>query len=647
MKSIERYPNLLKPIRLGDTIFRNRIFSAPTGLYDLTPERAPTADFIAYFERKARGGAASVNIGECYTDDYSHPNGGYEVIHLNERKYNYTALGKLADSISRYGAVPTIELQKPGMATMPDGTEVLLSADEGFCRFRPELPCKCLTEDEILEIIDAYASAAVYAKNRGFGMVMVHAGHGWLLHQFFSPYTNHRTDSWGGSTENRARFAVAVIDEIHKRCGKGFPVEIRISGSEAFEGGYDISYGVEIAKQLEGHADLIHVSVGNLFAEESMHYTHPGIFQEGGMNVKYAAEIKKHIKTPVATIGGLSDPDQLEEIIASGKADVVEMARGLICEPDLAVKLRTGREKEVRKCLRCFNCVGADYVHGRLFCAINPSSGKEREISAANPPKFRRKVLVAGGGISGMEAAVSASERGHEVVLCEKTDQLGGILLCERDVPFKKRVGEYIEHQKYMLDKLGVEVHLNTPVTPEVVDRIAPDALIVAVGAEPYVPTIPGIEAENVFTAARIFEAPETARGKTVILGAGRTGIELAIYLRGLGTDVEIVEMAEEDPMISGQYRSKINEYCLKVRYRTKAVEISSDGVRCSSPDGEVEIPADTVVLALGMKPLWDAAEALSGFAGEFYQIGDCRQSRNIFAATGEAWTVAQNIGMF
>ena len=645
MSGIERYSHLFQPIRLGRTLFRNRIFSAPTGLYDLTPERVPTDDYIAYFERKARGGAASVNIGECYVDDVGIPNDDYEVIHLTDHLNNRRPLAKLADAITRNGAVATIELQKPGMASSQNSKdEALLGPSDGFCEFNHGIRCKGMTEAEILQTIEAFADAALYAKGRGFGMVTVHAGHGWLLHQFLSPYTNKRTDRWGGSLENRTRFTVAVIDAIHKKCGAGFPVEVRMSGSEIIEGGFTIADGVDIARQLEGHADLIHVSVGNIFAPNLMHHTHPGIFSEDGCNVKYAAEIKKYVRTPIATVGALSDADHMEQILADGQADVVELARGLICEPDLPIKLRTGRDREAYRCLRCFQCVKGDYLHGHLYCAINPESGKDYEIANTPPLKERKRVLVAGGGIAGMQAAVTAAEEGHDVTLCEKTGELGGVILCERNVPFKKRIEEYIERQKYMLEKTGVKIRLNTEVTPELVAELKPQALVAALGAVPQLPPVPGIDGKNVVTAAEAFRDPDRVQGRVIVLGAGLTGLELAIYLKQLGRDVEIVEMAPSVEM-SEIYVAKLEEMGMAVQTSTMAKEILPDGVLCGTPEGDVIHKADTIVVALGMRPLWDETEALSGFDGEFYAVGDCRAPRNILAATGDGWTAARNIG--
>ena len=650
MENGMKYAHILQPLRIGNTVFRNRFFSAPTGLYDLTPDRAPTDDYIAYFERKAKGGCASVNIGECNIDDegIGSPN-SYEVPNLSERKWNKEALGKLADAITRNGAVATIELQKTGRIKSDEpGRMMVLSPSDGPHPYDSRVKCRAMTEEEILHVIDTYASAAEYAKGRGFGMVMVHAGHGWLLHQFHCPKSNRRTDKWGGSPENRCRFTVAVIDEIHKRCGRDFPVEVRISGSEAFEGGYGIEEGVEIAKQLDGHADIIHVSCGNLFSPGTDFHTHPGIFQEEAMNVKYAAEIKKHVKhSYVATIGALTSLDVLEEIVASGKADIVEMARGLICDPDLPIKAKSGREKEARKCLRCFKCVGQDYQDGRLFCAINPASGKEREAARVPQPLSLRRVLVAGGGIAGMQAAITARGIGHEVILCEKGPELGGVLLCEKDVPFKQRIGDYIERQKYMLEKLGVEVRLNTPVTPALCAEIKPDAIVAALGASTAMPPIPGLEGENVKTAVEVFADASLAKGKSVILGAGTTGLELAIYLASLGKEVRILEMrsSSEAAGTAGTYASQLQKYDIKVEYGVKADAILPDGVKASAEGDERFIPCQTVINALGMKPRWDEADALRFCAAEFYQIGDCLKARNLMATTSEAWTAARNIG--
>ena len=259
-----------------------------------------------------------------------------------------------------------------------------------------------MNEEFIEYTIGKFAKAAAFAKSCGFGMVVIHGGHGWLLSQFLSPTLNTRKDRWGGpAIENRARLAVAICDAIRKAVGPHFPIEIRISGSEVYPGGYGIDEGIAIAKQLDGHVDLIHVSAGSHEVEEVFTVTHPSMFLPDGVNVKYAAEIKKHVKTPVATVGALGDPALMEEIIASGKADVVEIARGLIADPDIPIKARTGRTGEIRKCLRCLQCFSTLINVGQFYCSINPESGRELEMKSDLPAAHKKKVLIAGGGCRG------------------------------------------------------------------------------------------------------------------------------------------------------------------------------------------------------------------------------------------------------
>ena len=651
------FPNLFKPIKIGGVLFRNRIFSAPTGLYNYVPPGSPSENFIEYFERKAKGGAASVNTGECYVDDIGMPRSSGFIM-MDDHETSRVGLGKLADGISRHGAIATVELNKRGMVGTPDENGKIWGPSERDLTAREwnendGVRSSAMSEEQILENVEIFVSAAEYAKSCGYGMVTIHAGHGWLLHQFLSPTINKRTDRWGGNPENRARIVVMICDAIHKRCGAGFPVEVRMSGAETgWEGGYGIEEGVEIAKQLDGHADLIHVSVGNIFAPESMRVTHPNMFCEEACNVKYAAEIKKHVRTPVATVGALSDPYVLEDIIASGKADIVEMARGLLCDPDLPVKAREGREKEQFRCLRCFYCVGINYAIGHLVCAINPESGREWEQNAAMPPAKKQKVLIAGGGIAGLQTAITAAECGHEVILCEKTDRLGGAIMCEKDVPFKKRLSEYIDRQKYMLSKYNIEIRMNTEVTPEYAAGISPDVIVAAVGSRPIVPQIPGVKLPNVLGAEEAFSNPSIVAEKAVILGAGLTGAELGLYLNSLGKKVEIVEIqsdinAQNNASHAGTLKTGLAEAGVAIHFNTRAVEITGSGVRCVTDEGERTFDCGSVIYATGQEPLHETVTALSSCAPRFYYIGDCRSPRVIAAATGEAWTTARHIGRY
>jgi NADPH-dependent 2,4-dienoyl-CoA reductase/sulfur reductase-like enzyme len=513
---------------------------------------------------------------------------------------------------------------------------------------------RAMTEEIIEHTIRKYADAAAFAKRCGFGMVMIHAGHGWLLHQFLHPVLNTRSDRWGGpSIENRARLTVAVLDAVRARVGRNFPIEVRISGSECYKGGYGIDEGVAFAKQLDGHADLIHVSAGSHEVEEVFTVTHPSMFLPDGVNVRFAAEVKKHVQAPVATVGALADPELMEEIIASGKADVVEVARGLLADPDLPKKARAGKSGEIRTCMRCLACFSELINTGQFFCAINPEIGREQETKMEMRAAAKKKVLIAGGGVAGMQAALTCAERGHEVILCEKGSRLGGALLCEEKVGFKQKLEKYLRYQERMVREAGVDVRTDTAVTEEYARGVEPDAIISATGARPVVPKIPGIDGEHVLSAEDAYLDPGKTGAAVVILGAGLVGIELAIYLSMLGKKATIVEMA--DCVNDGgnfQHMKALNveiaRHGIGISLNTKAVRITDEGVLCESADfgGEKLFAAETVIYAVGQAPLSAEADALRYCAPEFYEIGDCVKPKNIMNATAAAFETARIVGI-
>jgi NADPH-dependent 2,4-dienoyl-CoA reductase/sulfur reductase-like enzyme len=360
------------------------------------------------------------------------------------------------------------------------------------------------------------------------------------------------------------------------------PIQIRISSTEYYDGGYDIEEGIAFAKLLEGHVDLITASVGSHEVKEAFYAMTPSMFRGDGCNVRYAAEIKKHIKTPVAAIGALGEPEMLEEIIASGKADVVEIARSLIADPDLPNKIRAGREDEIKWCMRCLHCFSSQMKFGVKHCAVNPESGREHEFKyEMRQAKTLKKVLIAGGGIGGMQAALTCAERGHQVILCEKSGTLGGAIRCENNVPFKKKLEKYLTSQAKAIEKANIDLRLHTEVTPELAASLAPDVIIAAMGAKPVKPDIPGIGGENVLGAEDAYRNPERVGSKAVILGAGLVGLELAIYLNMLGKEVSVVEMTENindgGNILHGEaLKLELKKKQIAVSFKTKAREIKT-----------------------------------------------------------------------
>lgn len=651
-----KYPNLFEPLKLRGTLFRNRIFAAPTGYRNMTYDSVWPLEAADYYGRKAKGGAASVATGELVVDT-EFGRGSLNHICIDNPQ-SLQPLGKVASAIARYGAVPTAELQHAGMYANRD-LSFLGAKSRGIAYGPVELELdgrviRQMPEEVIESTIEKFAAAAAAAKNCGFGMILIHAGHGWLLQQFLSPKLNTRKDKWGGpAIENRARFTIAVCDAVRKAVGPNFPIEIRISSSECHDGGYDIEEGIAFAKQLEGHVDIINVSVGNHEVKEAFFAMTPSMFRGDGCNVKFAAEIKKHIKTPISTIGALGEPEMLEEIIASGKADVVEIARSLIADPDLPNKTRSGDEDKIKWCMRCLHCFTSQMKFGVKYCAVNPESGREHEFKYEQQQVMtQRTVLVAGGGVGGMQAALTCAERGHKVILCEKSSVLGGAIRCEKDVPFKKKLMMYLDSQAKAIEKANIDLRLNTEVTPELAEAIKPDVIIAAMGARPVKPNIPGIDGTNVLSAEEAYIHPEKAGSKSVILGAGLVGLELAIYLNMLGKEPFVVEMMENindgGNLLHGEaLKVELDKKHIDVRFKTKAKVITQDGVLCETEDGEKFYSADTVIYAVGQKPLQDEALALRFCAPEFYMIGDCVVPKNITNATGLAYNIALSIGRY
>ena len=648
-----KYPHLFSPIVLGNTLFRNRIFASPTGYQNVNGDGYVNEGAAAYYERKARGGTASVATFEGIVDGEL-GKGGARHICLDTPNID-SNLSRIAYGVKGHGAVASLELAHTGMFANRD-LSFFGAASQGIA-YGPvecELAGRIIRpmDEAILErTIEKYAAGAALAKRCGFGMVTLHAGHGWLLHQFLSPKTNTRRDKWGGTdVENRARLVVAICTAIRKAVGPGFPIEIRISGSECYDGGYGIEDGIAIAKQLENHVDLIHVSAGNHEIEEVFSVTHPSMFMADGCNVQYAAEIKKHIKTPVAAIGALNDPELMEEIIASGKADVVEAARQFLADPDFPNKVRSGREQTAKKCMRCLSCFSSELTNGEPYCAINPETGRELELKYDIPHATKKKVLVVGGGVGGMQAALTCHERGHEVILCEKSSQLGGVLRCEEAVAFKKPLDYYLNQQEQAISAAGIEVRLNTTVTPDYAIAQEADVIFAALGAQPLKPAIPGIDGPTVWSAQDAYTSLDQIGQKVVILGAGLVGIELGLHLISLGKTVTILEM--QDRINDGGnflhglgLNVEINKKGLAIVYHAKATQITDTQINYESPDGDASIPADAVIYAVGQKPLQTDAIALNFCAPEFYFIGDCVAPRNITSATSEAFIMAREVG--
>ena len=644
----QKYPHLCSPIKIGNVLFRNRMFSAPTAGTDMGTDHIIGPASVAYYNHKARGGAATVTISEVAV----HPETDASPIF----RLNADIIGSMrsfaltANAIARHGAVPNIELTHCGqfarayMRNSYPGQKFYGPVDSQ----RPDgEPVYALTQEQLDAIVAAFGQTAALAKQAGFQMVLIHGGHGWLLNQFMSPFLNTRTDAYGGSFEGRMRLTREVLTAVRKAVGPGFPIEFRMSGSEFMDNGYDLDYGVKIAMAIDDLVDLIHVSAGSW--KFGFGITHPSMFEEHGRNVYLAAEIKKHVKTPVATLGGLNDPEQMEEILASGKADVVEMARALVADPMLPRKVMENKTEDIVYCLRCLTCLSQRYVNQTRKCAVNPTFGYEQEGTEIIPVKNPKKVLIAGGGPGGLEAALTAAKRGHRVLLCEKEAQVGGILISEQAIPFKYEMYRLGNTLKKLAEDAGAEIRCNTEVTRELVALEAPDVLIVAAGSVPFVPPIPGVDGKNVIPVTEYYRKKDKVGNRVVILGGGMAGCELAVHLNREGKQVELVEMLSElAPDAPLRHRPLLLDELNKgvtVHINTQGVGITKEGLAVRGNDGNAyTLPADTVIIAAGQRARTEVAEKLADMGIYMMQIGDCVRPATITQAIQQGYFAALDI---
>ena len=654
------YPNLCKPLQVGNLTFRNRMVSAPMGATDILADGTPGLRTQGFYEARAKGGAAAVTVSELVV----HPEtDGSQMLRLSlATPGQLGAFAYVADAIKRHGAIASIELSHSGQYA---GTYMVDKKKKaGLCQWGPSdgvrpdgMEVRALSLQQIDDIVEAYARSAVLARRAGFQMCMVHGGHGWLINQFLSPYFNKRTDEYGGPLQNRLRFARRILQAIREAAGPGFPIELRISGSELFEGGYDIEEGCRIAAGLEDLVDLIHVSAGSY--QFGFSITHPSMFRAHGCNVPLAARIKQQVSVPVVAIGGLSAPAQMEAIIADGQADAVAMARGLLADPELPNKVCANRGDEVVKCLRCFVCMAERPVTQTRRCAVNPLIGREFEglqPGAALPVRCGtvrprpKRVLVAGGGIAGMTAAYTAALRGCEVDLCEASDSLGGILRIEEALPFKQEMYQLGRTYGRLCEKAGVRIHLNQPVDGPFCESYRPDALIIAVGSEPIPLPIPVADGARVLSIDELYLDGTEPGPEVAIIGGGLTGCECALHLARKGRKVHLIERNSElAPEANIRHRpillAELESEDIDIRTATGALEVAADGVVVQGHDGTGEtIPCQTVIAAIGQRPRSAAVDALRDGAPFVRIVGDAVRSANITLAIYEAYHAALDL---
>ena len=647
-----KYEKLLSPVQIGRLTMKNRIFCAPASLNCINEDCSLNEQNIAFYEEVAKGGAAVVTYGEAIVHPTGQSHNRQIQLYNPERLVD---LALLARAIHRHGAMVSAELSHGGkfggLASIAGERDKDCIAYGASNEITPEGEVHEMPHGLVMEVVESFGKGAAVLQRAGFDMCMVHAGHGWLFSQFLSEKTNHRTDEFGGSFENRARPLILALESIRRHCGPNFAIEVRISGDEYIEGGITLEDSIKLVHLIEDKCDLVNVSAGIHEGAELFIRTHPTSYLPKAANAFLAKAIKESgVKVPISTVGGIGDPDVAEKILEAGEADVIEMRRPLLCDPQLPNKLMTGKEDLIIRCLRCNGCFGESLKTETISCVLNPVAGNEvgNRIALATPVKEKKKVMIVGGGPGGMKAAITAADRGHEVVLYEKAAKLGGTLNIFRHVDFKYGLYEFEEVLERYLALSTAKVYTGVEVTKEIVEKEAPDVLIIAAGSKPIVIPIPGVE--KVKLASEVFGHTDEIDENVVIIGGGLVGCETGAYLGRAGKHVSIVEMRSEIAMDADIFAQAAVMVDLKkngAEFFTNATasKITDEGLIVKKPDGSEElIKGGTVIMAAGFRPDNTLYFDLAGSAPIVQTIGDSRKAGKVTNAVTDGYYFALDI---
>ena len=641
------FDHVFSPLTIRGKTIKNR-FTVPAMVTDFCNEDGTATErYIAYHEEKAKGG-----WGLIITEDYNvSPEGhGFKATAGLWNDDQIASHSALPERVHKYGATILAQIYHCGRQTNSAAIPGYhtRSSSAIMCPFGDEIPLP-LTTEEVREMVSKYGDTALRAKKCGFDGVEIHGAHGYLITQFLSPYSNKRLDEYGGNFWNRTRFAREIIQDIRRKCGDDFIIDMRISADEFVEGGLTIEDSKAIARMMEETGlDMIHASIGNYLSVDlniASSYSGHGWFADWGRAIKDAVNI------PVITVSRINDPFLADEMLATGVCDFVAMGRASLVDPALPEKARQHRFCDIRRCIGCNDgCEGVLFTDHPITCVLNPELGHEYE-GGIQKSDVRKKVIVIGAGPAGLYAAIAAGKRGHDVTVYEKGSHAGGNFYTASIPPCKGEITDFIVWQTTQCRELGIEIKYNTEADANMILSSGADAVILATGSVPVTPPIPGISGNSkVCYAQDLLEGRVKPGSSCVVIGGGQVGGETAHFLAQMLRNVTVIEMTSEiaaDAALAVKWHLTESLEKRKVKMLTDATvcEVTEQGVTYKNRDGKLfTLPADTIVIAAGYKAYNPLEEALKGSGMEVKVVGDAIQARKVLQATREGYDAGKSL---
>ena len=644
------FPSVFQPLNVGPITLKNRLHFAPMVSAHADAETGRvTQDLIEYIGGQARNGVSLITIGSTPVD-FSRGRDYMGCLSVTN-DFDVPGLTLLAEEAHRYGAKISCELQYAGRIADPlflGGMKALVPwvtpdmDPNEFCE---------ITKEEIEDVIHLFQAAAKRLKRAGFDMIMLHGGHGNLASAFFSPLTNQRTDEYGGNLEKRMTFGLQMAKALREIIGNQMAIEFRISQNEFLPGSPTWDDQVAYINALSEYIDTVNISNGLIWHPYYVRYMMPSYLEPRNLNVEAAAYIKQHVQIPVAVVGNIPDIQTAERIIAEGKADMVSMARNLIADSHFVTKAERGMAEKIRPCLHCLDCVTFPNVGHPLRCAVNPAVGRETKYHFISKSDISKKVLIAGGGPAGMMAAQTCAKRGHSVILCEKTDHLGGRMLEASSLYAKDYHRRYLAWDRITTQNCGAEIRLNTEVNESLIREIQPDVLLIATGAEHNLPPIPGLKLAKYVTITEADLKQKPIGHRVIFCGGGLSATECAIGLAKEGHECILIDKLPKDQLLTElmdslaeTLKTTCEEMKIQLYDQADIKEIHTNSVTIQRNDIEQILSCDTVVVSLGLHPDPKKLDVFRFLAPETYIIGDANTVGNIRTANMDAFNVCVEI---